>query len=156
MSNIGNNIRKIRDAKGLTQQELGDRCEPKMKDSAIRRYESGTIKPKRDSMERIARALGVSVFDLDPDYLSQEDLNKAIKFALDNKPTSQELELMKKNYKGLTAEQTSKRLQNLIKHKSKLLNNEGNQRVVDYMDDLIGNPKYQVSISKGTDNIEDE
>ena len=107
-------------------------------------------------MERIARALGVSVFDLDPDYLSQEDLNKAIKFALDNKPTSQELELMKKNYKGLTAEQTSKRLQNLIKHKSKLLNNEGNQRVVDYMDDLIGNPKYQVSISKGTDNIEDE
>lgn len=41
---IGENIKKIRVQKGLTQKQLGELCG--MADSAIRRYENGRANPK--------------------------------------------------------------------------------------------------------------
>lgn len=66
-TSIGEQIKKIRIERGLTQAQLGDLCIPKMKDSAIRRYESGKVVPKTNTLQRIAKALNVSVADLDPD-----------------------------------------------------------------------------------------
>lgn len=59
---IGENIRRIRKEKGLTQKELGNLCN--LADSAIRRYELGGANPKLETIEKIAKALDVKIADL--------------------------------------------------------------------------------------------
>lgn len=59
---IGKEIRRFRLEKGLTQKQLGELCG--MADSAIRKYESGKIIPKIETLKRIAQALGVDVYSL--------------------------------------------------------------------------------------------
>lgn len=66
MATIGENIRRIRKEKGLTQKQLGALCEPEMADSAIRRYELGNANPKLDTLRKIANALDVPFSDLVP------------------------------------------------------------------------------------------
>lgn len=56
------NIKRIRIEKGFTQKQLGKLCG--MADSAIRRYESGRAKPKIETAQRIANALGVPLSDV--------------------------------------------------------------------------------------------
>ena len=50
--------------RGLTQKQVADSCG--MADSAIRKYESGKVKPKYEMLQRIAAALGVEWTDLVP------------------------------------------------------------------------------------------
>ena len=57
---IGERIREIRKRKKMTQKELAEKCGG-MADSAIRKYESGSVTPKFETMERIAFALDVPV-----------------------------------------------------------------------------------------------
>lgn len=64
---VGENIKRVRIEKGLTQKQLGDLCH--MADSAIRRYELGKANPKIETIKRIASALGV-------DYNQLIDMNK--------------------------------------------------------------------------------
>lgn len=52
---VGEMIRELRMAKGWTQRQLAEKCG--MADSAIRKYESGTINPKVKNLQRIATAL---------------------------------------------------------------------------------------------------
>lgn len=59
---VGTRIRALRKENGLTQKQLGDRCG--MADSAIRFYESDRGNPTHKTIERIATALGVHIFDL--------------------------------------------------------------------------------------------
>ena len=54
---IGEKIRATRKEKGMTQKQLAEMC--KMADSAIRKYESGQVKPKTEMIKRIASALDV-------------------------------------------------------------------------------------------------
>lgn len=56
---IGENIKRIRIEKGLTQKQLGQLCVPAVADSTIRRYEAGTLKPKIETQFKIAEALEV-------------------------------------------------------------------------------------------------
>lgn len=62
METIGNRIKKARNAEGLTQAQLGQRCG--MADSAIRRYESGRGNPTLVTLQRIADALDIPVGEL--------------------------------------------------------------------------------------------
>ena len=73
---IGERIKFHRTSKSLTQKELGNLCIPPMADSAIRRYESGKQIPKTDTLERIAKALDVSISELDYRYLDDHELIK--------------------------------------------------------------------------------
>lgn len=59
---IGDNIKYFRKLRGMTQKELGDKCN--MADSMIRRYENGGSLPKEENLTKIAQALGVSSFQL--------------------------------------------------------------------------------------------
>lgn len=59
---VGERIKLIRKEKGMTQKQVADRCG--MADSAIRKYESGQVTPKQDTLQRIANALGVHLLDL--------------------------------------------------------------------------------------------
>ncbi len=67
--------KKTKIERGLTQTQLGDLCIPKMKDSAIRRYESGKVIPKTNTLQRIAKALNVSIVELDPDTYFWNDMS---------------------------------------------------------------------------------
>ena len=62
MDTIGNRIRAARRAanngKGMTQKELGKRCG--IDEANIRKYESGRQRPKMETLQRIADALGIS------------------------------------------------------------------------------------------------
>ncbi len=59
---IGERIRAIRTATGMTQKQLGERSS--MADSAIRKYESEKITPKLETIKKIADALEVPVLTL--------------------------------------------------------------------------------------------
>lgn len=62
---IGDNIKKYRLERKLTQKKLGEACG--IPDSSIRRYESGKVEPKTEMLFKIASKLGVDVQDLNPD-----------------------------------------------------------------------------------------
>lgn len=55
---IGERIRQTRKAQGMTQKQVAELCG--MADSAIRKYESGSQKPKLETLCKIANALNVS------------------------------------------------------------------------------------------------
>ena len=59
---VGERLKAIRKEKGLTQKQVASGCG--MADSANRKYESGLITPKLETIQRIANALGVHVLDL--------------------------------------------------------------------------------------------
>lgn len=66
----GDKIRSARKRAGLTQKELGEKLG--VTGSLIGIYETGRRKPKADTLQRMADALGVSYVDL----LSDEDNNR--------------------------------------------------------------------------------
>ena len=69
----GEKIRRARTEKGWTQKQLGELCgsaEP-----TIRRYELGKLKPKKETLEKIAAPLGVYYLDLYGDDESAEILS---------------------------------------------------------------------------------
>lgn len=59
---IGERIKQVRMQKGLTQKQVAERCG--MADSAIRKYESGIIRPKIETLHRLSDALGVHILEL--------------------------------------------------------------------------------------------
>lgn len=60
----GELIKKQRNSIQMTQKQLADLCG--MADSAIRKYESGRIVPKVQTLEKIAKALNCKLSDLIP------------------------------------------------------------------------------------------
>lgn len=71
MRTIGDNIRSLRRAKGMTQTELGKKCG--MADSQVGAYERNECAPRKRNIERIALALGVSVEDIEKGKNKNED-----------------------------------------------------------------------------------
>ncbi len=60
----GENIKRIRKEKGLTQKKLGELCG--ISESNIRKYENGKQNPKIETIEKIANALNVQIIDIMP------------------------------------------------------------------------------------------
>ena len=56
---VGENIRKLRKERGMTQKQLGEMCG--IKEANIRKYELDKANPKIETIERIAQALGVPI-----------------------------------------------------------------------------------------------
>ena len=59
---VGENIKKTRIEKGLTQKRLGELCG--ISESNIRKYENNKQNPKYETVIKIAKALGCEVTDL--------------------------------------------------------------------------------------------
>lgn len=74
--NIGENIKRFRKEKGLTQKELGERLN--MTQSAIGQFENNTTSPKLETVEKIASALGTTAFALmGAEYFDLKNLHLA-------------------------------------------------------------------------------
>ena len=65
---VGYTIKKIRTQRKMTQKQLADLIG--IEDSTIRKYESGRLNAKPDTLEKIAKAL-----DVDPETLIFSELN---------------------------------------------------------------------------------
>lgn len=57
-----NRIRQVRERKGMSQSALGRKVG--LSEASINRYEQGSRRPDRDTLTKIAAALGVPVRDL--------------------------------------------------------------------------------------------
>ena len=55
---IGERIKKARMSKGLTQKALSELC--RIAEPTIRKYESGRLNPKIETLQKLASALGVT------------------------------------------------------------------------------------------------
>lgn len=49
---VGENIKRIRKERKLTQKQLGELCEPQISESTIRKYELGILKPKIETLKK--------------------------------------------------------------------------------------------------------
>lgn len=70
---IGEKIKALRTAQGLTQKQVGELCEPKIHEVQIRKYERGEVTPKMQTAVKIAAALGVQVAELYGDDWERAD-----------------------------------------------------------------------------------
>ena len=121
MPTIGENIKRIRKEKGLTQKQLGDLCNPPMADSAIRRYEIGKANPKIETLMKIAEALNVKLSELVP-------MNNTLDWAF---------EKIKEN--RIVREYSA--IDTAIKSNLDKMNESAKKKVYDYTEYLIQNPK---------------
>lgn len=108
---IGERIKQIRINKKMTQKEVAEKCG--FADSALRKYESGLINPKFETVSKIATALGVT-----PAYLM------GIETSEDKEVLTDEL-----------IAQTDGEKKVLTNYRS--LDDTGKNRVDDYLDDLV-------------------
>lgn len=115
-------IKKIRQSKGLTQEQLGALCDPPMAGSAIRRYENNKSNPKIQTLQKIAKALEVPVNSIRSDGdLWADDMISAVSNTL-VKPMDDLARLQDSFMK---------------------LNDEGRNKANEYVDDLTKIPQYQ-------------
>lgn len=121
----GERIRMVRLENGLTQKQVADACG--MADSAIRKYESGKIIPKPDTLQRIAAALGVSI------YMILDDEEKELYFEAEKSLVYANI---KAGYRFTTGE---KNIVNLF-HK---LNEDGKNVAIDRVCELTEIPRYR-------------
>lgn len=59
---VGENIKRLRKERGLTQKQLGEMCG--IAESNIRKYESDKQNAKIETIEKIAQALGVPIVQI--------------------------------------------------------------------------------------------
>lgn len=59
--NIGDNIKKFRLQKGMTQKELADKIDRSLR--MLQKYESGDVEPSIEVLNEIANILGADFFD---------------------------------------------------------------------------------------------
>lgn len=71
--NIGERIKQTRKRVGITQKELGERL--MISQVRIAQYETGKRQPKIETLEKIAAALNVNVWDLYDGYTPRNDNN---------------------------------------------------------------------------------
>jgi transcriptional regulator with XRE-family HTH domain len=60
--NVGKQIQKLRESKGLSQQDLAAKCN--FEKSNMSRLETGRVNPTLSTLEKVAKALDVSIAEL--------------------------------------------------------------------------------------------
>ena len=76
MANIGENIKKLRESAGLSQDQLGVRINKTR--SAVSQYESGKIVPRMGVIEDLAHVFKVSKVDIIGDGRESADYEQRI------------------------------------------------------------------------------
>ena len=116
---VGQNIKAIRKEKGITQKKLSELTG--ISEVTIRQYEAEKYKPKLEQVKKIAKALNTSPFNI------TQDLDRI-------RTDVSTYEYLSDVYGDEVAETIGKFLS---------LNDEGKDKVSDYIDDLIQSHKYE-------------
>ena len=117
-------LRQAREQSGLTQQDLAEKLG--ITKSAIGNYENGVSSPKWDVLLKI-----FDVLKVEPNFLYQDS------FSLETPETS-----------PLTPQQSA------LLSSFDLLNEEGQQKALDYVDDLVLTGRYKKCAALGVDTKE--
>lgn len=117
-------LRQAREQSGLTQQDLAEKLG--ITKSAIGNYENGVSSPKWDVLLKI-----FDVLKVEPNFLYQDS------FSLETPETS-----------PLTPQQSA------LLSSFDLLNEEGQQKALDYVDDLVLTGRYKKCVALGVDRNE--
>lgn len=75
---LGANLRQARIAKGLTQEELADRC--RMHPTAISKIERGESIPRADTLQKLADVLATTLEALRPRLRWDEERGEFVTF----------------------------------------------------------------------------
>lgn len=144
---IGGRIKHFREKRGMTQKELGEKCG--IDAANIRKYESGKQNPKLSTLNKIADALGTTVWELsDPLFAGQEG-TPVLKPTENASPET--MEFFKQHEEGvktvlnllrLEQEQEKKLLEQIIKD-FRILTDEGQEKAAERVHELTEVPKYQ-------------
>lgn len=143
---VGEQIRNIRKAKGWTQKRLGEACG--IAEPTIRRYELGKLNPKIETLQKIAKALDVSTFELEDNLM-----DKVNKYLLENYSSVKGkispiymIDLMDKlsqptqeNSQTSTNETDRNRMLSAFD----IMNEKGQKKAADNVEDLSKVPEYQ-------------
>lgn len=145
---IGARIRAIRQQKGMTQKQVADKCG--MADSAIRKYESGAQVPKVETAKRIAAALNVppaQLLGLDDQIIPPAAMLEATPGGgfritpVDTNTLPEEAFPPDKAFKDNPV--NGKEAVLINKYRS--LNESGQQKATDYIDDLLKVEQYRLN-----------
>lgn len=60
--NVGKNIQKLRELKGISQQDLAAKCN--FEKSNMSRLEAGRVNPTLSTLEKVANALEINLVEL--------------------------------------------------------------------------------------------
>lgn len=124
---IGEKIKELRKNAHLTQKELAKLSG--IAEITIRKYENNQRNPKKEQIERIARALNVDPFDI----LAYKDFDSNI----DIDALRKELNIIEK-IQSHYGKDSVELLENYI-----LLNDVGKNKAFDYISDLSEQEKYK-------------
>ena len=127
---VGQNLKSIRTAKGLTQAKLSELTG--IAEVTIRKYESGKIVPKSQNLNRLAKGLGVSPSDIDEGLL---ELFQRWDSQTDTGQLSKEVQVCE-SITETFGEYKATFFQNFLS-----LNPEGQKQASEYMDFLM--QKYE-------------
>ena len=149
----GQRIKKFRKRAGMTQKELGEKLG--LSFQSVAQWENNLRNPKEETLQKIANALEISIYELkglsDAEAFMAE-LNKGVdlillemtiheKFGISldvaQKMAEEIAELLQKNLRS-DVEAVYQQLLNR-------LTDEGQQKGMEYLRDLSGNPKYKRS-----------
>lgn len=151
---IGENIKAARKKAGLTQKGLADKLG--IPYQGISQYERGIRKPKLETLDRIATALGVSLETLldgvnfensEKEHLSREQISRTISSITKvifsgterEKQTEELFEKLKNSmFYGIEEEIGFSTIDNM-----KRLNIAGQKKALNYLTDLAKIPEYQ-------------
>lgn len=133
---VGGRIKEARKKAGLKQSELAEKLGVAV--ITIGQYERNQRQPRLEQLQRIAAALGVSFFDL----LSKEEraiYESGVKEGAEAEEWQNYVIDELNRQEGYTYSDVETRLINSFS----TLNDDGQQKVVAFSEDLAGNPKYQ-------------
>lgn len=133
---VKENIKRIRKEREMTQEQLGESCNPKISASTIRKYELGILKPKIETINKIAIALGVKTADL----LDMEYFDSIINVNTLKSEISRAEQFEKLFISMYGADKYDSFMQYSI------LTEEGQRKVIEYINDLFANPAYRTDI----------
>lgn len=123
----GDRIKNARKAAKMTQQEVADKLG--MKGPSYQQYESGRRNPKRETLRKIAAAIGVPEWELTGD----DEYPSAFTPDIKKEPAPES---------GLSAEEDK-----LVGYYREM-NDVGQKKLLGYADDLVSSGKYEKESSR--------
>ena len=159
----GTLIRNARKARNLTQKQLGELSG--IAEPTIRRYELGKLNPKIETLQKIANALEISIYELkglsDVEAWYAE-LSTGIDLTLIagriHKKFDIPMDMAEKiaeEVANLTPVNTQDRDESVFQQLLNRLTEEGRKKGKEYLEDLSGNPKYNRAVSPAPPKIPD-